>query len=475
MAWRDFREFVSEVERRGDVKVVEGADCDLEIGTLTELMCERKGPMLLFDRINGYPKGYRIAAKPYATPLRNALALDLPEGKSAFEMFKVWREKFRNFQPIKPSQVSSGPVLENAMEGNQIDLMKFPIPKWHEKDGGPYFGTGCTVITKDPDEGWVNVGTYRSMLHDAKTTGIDIAPYHHGNLQMRKWWSKGKSCPMAVAVSVDPYLFCASTNGLPWGTGEYEYAGFIKGEPLEIITGPRTGLPLPANAELIIEGEVPPPSVEERKEGPFGEYTGYYAGGEKMRPVIRVQAIYYRTNPILHGDPPLKPPIDTWVCPPAGSILTVWDGLEKSGITGIKGVYALNTGGGLTTVVSVRQMYAGHARQVGRVASGLIHSMSRVVVVVDEDIDPSNPEEVLWAIATRTDPEISFEVQRSCPSSTLDPMITPEKKRRGELTSSRILIIACRPWEWMDEFPPVNRGSDELRGRIYNKWKSLFE
>jgi 4-hydroxy-3-polyprenylbenzoate decarboxylase len=407
--------------------------------------------------------------------MRNALALGLPEGKSPFEMFKAWREKFRDFQPIKPIQVSSGPVLENVMEGDQIDLMKFPIPKWHEKDGGPYFGTGCTVITKDPDEGWVNVGTYRSMLQDEKTTGIDIAPYHHGNLQMRKWWSKGKGCPIAVAVSVDPYLFCASTNGLPWGTGEYEYAGFIKGEPLEIITGPRTGLPLPANAELIIEGEVPPPSVEERREGPFGEYTGYYAGGEKMRPVIRVQAAYYRTNPILHGDPPLKPPIDTWVCPPAGSILTVWDGLEKSGITGVKGVYALNTGGGLTTVVSVRQMYAGHARQVGRVASGLIHSMSRVVVVVDEDIDPSNPEEVLWAIATRTDPEVSFEVQRNCPSSTLDPMITPEKKRRGELTSSRILIIACRPWEWMDEFPPVNRGSDELRDRTYNKWKSLFE
>jgi 4-hydroxy-3-polyprenylbenzoate decarboxylase len=475
MAWRDFREFVAEVERRGDVKIVEGADCDLEIGTLTELMCERKGPMLLFDRINGYPAGYRIAAKPFATAARTALALGLPEGKSPLNMFKAWREKFRDFQPIKPIKVSSGPVMENVMEGDAVDLMKFPIPKWHEKDGGPYFGTGCTVITKDPDEGWVNVGTYRSMLQDRKTTGIDIAPYHHGNLQMRKWWSKGKSCPIAVAVSVDPSLFCASTNGLPWGTGEFEYAGFIKGEPLEIIVGPKTDLPLPANAELIIEGEVPPPSVEERKEGPFGEYTGYYAGGEKMRPVIRVQAIYHRANPILHGDPPLKPPIDTWVCPPAGSILTVWDGLKKSGIMGIKGVYALNTGGGLTTVVSVKQLYAGHARQVGRVASGLIHSMSRIVVVVDEDIDPSNAEEVLWAIATRTDPETSFEIQRNCPSSTLDPMITPEKKRRGELTSSRALIIACRPWEWMDEFPPVNKGSDELRGRIYNKWRSLFE
>ncbi len=95
MAWRDFREFMTEVEKRGDVKVVEGADCDLEIGTLTELMCERQGPMLLFDRINGYPKGYRIAAKPYSTSFRNALALGLPEEGSPLELLKAWREKFR--------------------------------------------------------------------------------------------------------------------------------------------------------------------------------------------------------------------------------------------------------------------------------------------------------------------------------------------------------------------------------------------
>jgi 4-hydroxy-3-polyprenylbenzoate decarboxylase len=193
------------------------------------------------------------------------------------------------------------------------------------------------------------------------------------------------------------------------------------------------------------------------------------------RPVIRVQALYHRTNPILHGDPPLKPPVDSWACPPAGNVLTVWDGLEKSGITGIKGVYALNTGGATTIVVSVKQHYAGHARQVGRVASGLLQTIGRLVIVVDEDIDPSNPEEVLWAIATRTDPEISFEIERHCPSSPLDPMITPARKERGELTSSRALIIACRPWEWMDEFPAVNRGSDELRGRVFNKWRTLFD
>jgi 4-hydroxy-3-polyprenylbenzoate decarboxylase len=155
--------------------------------------------------------------------------------------------------------------------------------------------------------------------------------------------------------------------------------------------------------------------------------------------------------------------------------MEVWEGLEKSGLPGIKGVYALNTGGSLIQVISITQQYAGHAAQVGRVASGLLHHICRMVVVVDEDIDPSSAEEVLWAMATRSDPETSFEIQRGCPASPLDPMISPERKRRREFTNSRALIIACRPWFWKDEFPPVNRASEKLRTHIFNKWRSLFD
>ncbi len=471
---RDFRDFLDRLERRGQIKLIEGADCDLEIGTLTELMCERRGPMLLFDSINGFPRGYRIAAKPYSTPLRTAIALGLPEDESPFGMFRVWRERMGSFRPVPPRAVQGSPLMENVQQGTSVDLCHFPTPRWHERDGGPYFGTGCAVITRDPDEDWINVGTYRCQLHDRRTLGIQVAPYHHGNLQMRKWWAQGKSCPVALVVSPEPCLFSASTNGVPWGTTELEYAGFLKGEPLDVLSGPETGLPLPASAELVIEGELPPPDEEQRMEGPFGEYTGYYAGDEGMRAVIRVKACYFRTNPILHGEPPLKPPIDTWACPPAGSVPTVWDGLLKAGLPGIKGVFALNTGGGLVTTVAIQQQYAGHARQVGRVASGLMHSMCRLMIVVDDDIDPSDPEEILWAIATRSDPSTSFEMQSECPSSPLDPVIPPARKKTRGLTASRALIIACRPWEWKDQFPAVNRGSDELRQRVYDKWRAVF-
>ena len=150
-------------------------------------------------------------------------------------------------------------------------------------------------------------------------------------------------------------------------------------------------------------------------------------------------------------------------------------GLENSGIVGIKGVYSLNAGPGLITVVSITQQYGGHSRQVGRVASGLMHSMCRIIVVVDDDIDPSNPEEVLWAMATRSNPATSFEIQPDCPSTWLDPILSPETKNRGNLTTSRALIDACRPWEWIKEFPPVNKASDEIRSRFYSKWRTLFE
>lgn len=472
MAWRDFREFLAEVERGGDVRRIEGADCDLEIGTLTELMCERKGPMLLFDHINGYPPGHRIAAKPYTTPRRAAIALGLPPDRSPLDMLRAWRAKLRDYRPIKPVTVSTGPVMENVMEGADVDLARFPTPKWHENDGGPYLGTGCGIVTIDPEEQWVNVGSYRAMFQDERTTGIDIAPYNHGNLHMQKWWKMGQSCPIAIVVTPDPYVFCAAAHRLPWGTSEYDYAGFIRGEPTELINGPRTGLPLPANAELIIEGEVPPPEVEQRTEGPFGEFTGYYAGGTKTRPVVRVQAVYHRTDPVLHGEPPLKPPIGQWGISLAAR--GAWEALERSGVPGIQGAYPLSVGGNQIFVVSITQQYAGHARQVGRLAASIVGGPGRFIVVVDDDIDPSNAEEVLWAMASRTDPATTLEVLRECPSSSLDPMIPPERKQAGPYTNSRAIIVACRPWEWKDQFPPVNRGSDELRARTYEKWRHVF-
>src|SRR5262245_23566719 len=164
MAFPDLRAFIDGVARIGELKVIDGADWNLEIGCLTELMAEQEGPLLLFDNIPGYPKGFRIAANVLATARRFALALDLPNDAPKLEIVKTWRDNIRDLKPFVPVEVSSGPIAENILEGERVDLNIFPTPKWHEHDGGRYIGTGDMVVVKDPDTGWINVGTYRSCV-----------------------------------------------------------------------------------------------------------------------------------------------------------------------------------------------------------------------------------------------------------------------------------------------------------------------
>ena len=164
MAFTDLRTFIDGAARIGELKVIDNAHWDLEIGCLTELMAEQEGPLLLFDNIAGYPKGFRIATNVLASARRFALALGLPTDVAKLEILKTWRHKTRDLKPFAPIEVSSGPITENVLDGDRIDLRIFPTPKWHEHDGGRYIGTGDMVVIKDPDSGWINVGTYRSCV-----------------------------------------------------------------------------------------------------------------------------------------------------------------------------------------------------------------------------------------------------------------------------------------------------------------------
>ncbi|MBI4295866.1 MAG: UbiD family decarboxylase, partial [Chloroflexi bacterium] len=155
----DLREFIETVATMGELKRLEGAHWDLEIGAITELVAERNGPAILFDKIVDYPAGYRILTNAFGSFKRSALVLGLSPDISGFEMLKAWRNKLKTFKPIPPVQVKSGQVKKNVLTGAEVDLFRFPAVKWHEPDGGRFLGTGTSVIVKDPEEGWVNVGT----------------------------------------------------------------------------------------------------------------------------------------------------------------------------------------------------------------------------------------------------------------------------------------------------------------------------
>ncbi len=472
----DLRPYLANLEAHNEVQRIDGADWDLEIGTLTELSDEKNGRAIIFDHIKDYPPGYRVVSNLIASPRRLAITLGFPEDISNIELVRGIKDKFADLKPIPPQMVAEGPLLENVMRDGEVDLLKFPTPRWHELDGGRYIGTADMVIMKDPRTGWVNVGTYRVQLHDKDTLGLYISPGHQGRIIREMYWAEGRSCPVAIAFGTHPLVWMPSFLAFPWGTEEWPISGALLGEPLKLIEGEYTGLPIPAYGEIVIEGDVPPPGVESRKEGPFGEWPGYYGSGERAEPVVKVKRIYHRNNPILCGAPPLKPPASgtaSYVMR-AGNI---WYELEKLGIPGIKGVWNMRAGGSrFLNVISIEQKYAGHAKQVGMAAmsgaEGAYHG--RFVIVVDDDIDPTNDEDVLWALSTRCDPATNIEIIHNCWSTPLDPTIPPDKKAKGDFSNSRAIMLAVRPFHWRKDFPKVNRASNELREKTLKKWKHLF-
>lgn len=474
---RDMREFLSLLEQRGELQRVEGADWDLEVGAINEMVAEKGGPALLFDPVKGYPEGFRIVTNILHRADFQKIAFGIPEEMGELEAVRSWKEKWGGFSPVAPKVVDEGPVMDNVMAGEDVDVLKFPVPRWHEGDGGRYIGTGVVTITRDPDEGWVNLGTYRVMVHDSQTLAFYASPGKHATIMREKYWARGQDCPVVMCFGQQPLLFGVSTMALPWGVSEYEMVGHLQGEPVEVVIGEETGLPIPATAEIAIEGFSPPPEVDGRPEGPFGEWTGYYASGRRNEPVVRVRRIYFRQDPILHGQPPIKPPVNTWFPIPLHTAVPLWMELEKLGVPDIRGVYVHGPGNRVVAVISLKQRYLGHAKQVAALAAAILQGgacTGRYIVTVDEDIDPSNWEEVMWAICTRCDPERDIDIVRGFLTSPLDPMLPPERREQRDFTTAKVLINACRPYHWKDQFPRVNRASDELREKVRAKFPKLF-
>ena len=473
----DLREFIEGAKKITECREIKGASWDLEISTLIEATAELipQPPMLLFDEITGYPPGFRVLGLPYAAYRRVALAFGLPHEKSKLELVRLASRKVRGAQPISPREISRPPVMENTMTGHSADLFKFPALRSHASDGGRYIGTGCVLINQDPESGYINMGTYRMQLHERNLLGLWMSPGQHGQTISARHWEKGKSCPIVATFGQDPLTLMAASAKIPWGRSELDFVGGLRGKPLEIIRGPVTGLPIPAHAEIAIEGEIPPPSKEARDEGPFGEWTGYYSGGTigtgESQPVIRVKAVYHRNRPIIEDEAPLWPgAVRVDLNLQAG---TAWDQLESAGIQDVTGVYGHTN---YLWAVAIRQRYAGHAKQAAHalLACSASARQGRYIVVVDEDIDPTNLKEVLWAMMTRVDPKSDIEIVDGCWSTPLDPRMSPQKKEAQDYTDSRAICYAVRPFNWRERFPKVSRPSRELFESVVKKYKDVL-
>jgi 4-hydroxy-3-polyprenylbenzoate decarboxylase len=427
--------------------------------------------VLVFRNIKGCAPGHRIAMNLLSSKLFDG-------GETGLELVQRYRRHRRQrTEPIPPATVAEGPVLENVIEGDAIDVLAFPAPKWHPGDGGKYIGTECIVITRDPDSGWVNLGTYRVQIQDRDTLSVFIEHGKHGDVIRRKYWERGEHCPMAISVGQSPVLGAIGAATPGPNVSEYDIAGSRIGRPIEVVEGRHTGIPFPADAELVFEGFMPPPQELALPEGPFGEWPGYYASSARPEPVLKVKAIYHRDDPIVVGAPPVKPTLKALHGLRIGSApiraAALWDELEAAGVPGVKGVWKMAGGGPrFINVIAIAQQHAGHAKMAGLVAAGCGSNayLGRIVIVVDDDIDITKSEEVMWALATRWDPKTQTDIIDGCWTGYIDPTLPPDLRDVSSPVNSRIIIYAVRPFHWKDEFPKVNAVSPEYAEQVRSKW-----
>jgi UbiD family decarboxylase len=235
---QDLRAWLEALRAAGEVQEINGAEREAEIGGIVDLYMRKMGnPAVLFDDIPGYPRGHRILANILTSVRRINLTLGMPIDGSAIELVSYWRKYMKEARSIPPVTVTSGPLLENVSSGKDVNIQTIPTPRWHEHDGGYYIGTGCMVIMKDPDTGWINYGAYRVQSHGPDLATVMCSKGKHGDLIKRRYHERGEPCPVAVVVGMHPALFMVAGLEIPYGKNEYDVAGGLIGEPIEVIKG----------------------------------------------------------------------------------------------------------------------------------------------------------------------------------------------------------------------------------------------
>ncbi|SNS88530.1 UbiD family decarboxylase [Streptosporangium subroseum] len=473
----DLRSWLDLAGELGEVRTVTGAHWDEEIGAASEVNYRRPSPpALLFDDIVGYKRGQRVLTASMANARRLGMTLRLGTSLDDRGLVEALRtrpnEWMANAARYPVREVGSGPICENVLVAGDANLLDFPVPKWHEADGGRYIGTGCAVFTTDPATGTLNAGTYRMQVQsDGRAASVNIEAGKHGAAHIRDWFAGEGRAPVTASFGHDPLLLVVAGTEVPTGLSELEYAGAVMGRPFEVIRGEVTGLPIPARSELAVEGWLYPDRRE--PEGPFGEWTGYYSGGTEAVLTLDVERLYHRDDPIQLGAPPGKPPHDYSYMRSVMKSAMIQDALVRSGLPGVEGVWAHEAGGGRQLLaVAIHQQYAGHARQAAYLASQLPSAayMNKFVVVVDADIDFRSLNDVMWAVCTRADPAEDIEIMRQTWGSRVDPLRAPGLPP----FNTRAVIDACRPWARLPDFPRVAEAGRDLVDHVVRRWPDLL-
>jgi 4-hydroxy-3-polyprenylbenzoate decarboxylase len=463
----DLRDFLFACERHSLLhRVKTEVDWNLELSHLATLNENQAGPALLFERVKGH-SGIPVLTSAFTTSQRMALCLEQDPKLSLVQLSRWWMDRLSS-GVIPPQIVDNVPVSQNVLVGDSVDLMRFPAPRFYPEDGGRYLGTAHYLICKDPDTGWTNLGTYRMQLQDRNSVSVMIARGKDAELIYRKYAQRNERMPVAVVIGSDPLHFLVSSTYVGPGVNEYDIIGALRQRPVQVFQSDLTGLLLPAKAEIILEGHLHLDDL--RPEGPLGEFTGYYSSakditGSSVAPTIRVQRILHRENPIFWASTVGKPINDCHMIQSINRSAMLWHELETRKIPGIKSVYVFpETCGWFWAAISLRQLYPGHANQVGLTA--IAHYGLKGVILVDDDIPVDDWNALWWALSVRFDPRRSIQIIDRGRASALDPSLPVENRSH----MSKVILDACTPFEW-NEKPREVRMDPVVVQRILDRWK----
>ncbi|MSQ05705.1 MAG: menaquinone biosynthesis decarboxylase [Dehalococcoidia bacterium] len=479
MKFKDLREFIELLEQRGELRRVSApVSCELEIAEIADRMAKGGGPALLFDHVTGYDTPVVIGL--FASEQRMAWALGVERLEELVERFHNLLElvqgppeglmnKLRTLGRLvqlgsfQPKTVTRAPCQQVVLQGDQVDLFKFPILQCWPMDGGRFI-TLPLVITKDPQTGTQNYGIYRMQVFDRCTTGMHWQTHKVGARHYRLGREQGvERLEVAVALGGDPATIWTGSAPLPPDLDEMALAGFIRQEAVDLVRAKTVDLLVPAQAEMVLEGYVIP--GEERPEGPFGDHTGYYSMPEPY-PVFHITCITHRRQPIypttIVGRPPSE---DYWMGKVTERLFLPVIRLVLPEVVDInmpaEGVFHN------LVLVSIKKEYPGQARKVmyGLWGMGLM-SLAKTIIVVDHFVNVQDPSEVAWRVANNLDPARDL-VLATGPLDDLDHASATPK------FGGKLGIDATRkgPEEgYTRQWPPDIVMSPEIKALVDRRW-----
>ncbi|MGW6059268.1 non-oxidative hydroxyarylic acid decarboxylases subunit C [Streptomyces sp. NPDC055189] len=441
MAHDDLRSFLDTLKKEGQLlHLTEEVrpEPDLAAAANATGRIGENAPALYFDNVTGFTDA-RIAMNVHGSWANHALALGLPRTTPVKEQVETFAARWDAF-PVAPERRENAPWRENTREGADVDLFSvLPLFRLNDGDGGFYLDKAA-VVSRDPEDpddfGKQNVGTYRIEVIGTDRLAFQPVPMHDIAHHLRKAEEAGEDLPVAITLGNDPVMTIVAGMPMAYDQSEYEMAGALRGAPAPIATAPLTGFDVPWGSEVVIEGV-----IESRKrqiEGPFGEFTGHYSGGRRM-PVIRVDRVSYRTNPVFEslylGMPWTE--VDYLVGPNTCVPLLKQLRAEYPEVQAVNAMYTH----GLMVIISTAKRYGGFAKAVGMRAMTTPHGLGYVaqVILVDEDVDPFNLPQVMWAMSAKVNPKDDVVVIPNLSVLELAPAAQPAG------ITSKMIIDATTP------------------------------